>query len=143
MSQNDADDKSTVATKMIATRCYELKAQGYRNHEIAEMLGLSRATISRAINSPTGKGMLKNAQKRIEQLVDDSIEVIEQAIHGAGSDMTNGFKAAVAVLKTMGLLKESVDLNHNFPKPTVIRRKDGSEVVLGAGQVNEDEETEL
>ena len=77
---------------------------------------------------------------KITEMIDDAINVYKQSLGNAAVDMTNAQKAARDILKNAGLLKDSVDLNHSFPKPTVIKRRDGTEIVLGASGSSDEED---
>ena len=141
-----AQDETRQATKVLTAKCFELKTQGLSTIEIAEQLGCSRATVSRALNSKTGKELFDDARERIKTLISKAINVYDESLANSAKDMTNAQKAARDVLKNFGLLKDSIDISHSFPKPTVIKRlTDGSEVVLGAEtpkEISEDSDEE-
>lgn len=137
------DDSSREATKILAVEIYKLRASGMSTLDIARQLKISRRTVSRALGSPTGKQMLKHARDRLEALIEDAIDVYEESLRNNKEDMTNAQKAAKDVLKNFGLLRDSIDMNHHFPKPTVVKRlSDGTEVVLGAGTTTKDDDGE-
>jgi predicted transcriptional regulator len=105
-------------------------AMGKTTVEIAKEYGLVRQTVSGILNSDETKDLLKRSENRVKLMVDKALDRLENAIE-TGEDGTNALKAALAVLKNFGLIKESVDLNHRFPKPLVIKRTSGETVILG------------
>lgn len=116
----------------------ELRRQGLKVQEIADRMGVERTTISRYLNSQTVKEIVREAKKNLKTLLLPSIGVYAKAINKAEEDPGNARLCARDILKNFGVLRDEMDLNHNFPKPTVIRRKDGSELVLGAKNEDED-----
>jgi len=110
--------------------------KGKTTGEIAQEYGVSRQVVSKVLNSDEAKALVSLGTQRIHLLMSNAIDTLEfmmdnkQEFGMAGS----AFQSAKAILKTLGVLKESVDLNHNFPKPCVIKRSDGTEVVLGTEQ---------
>lgn len=119
--------------KLKAVRAASLAMNGATNSEIAEELGMCRNAVSRLLNSKETEEIIKAAESRVTRMVDKACGVVDKAMDDVQStlDMTNGLKAALAVLTSLGVLKKKVDVSHSFPKPTVIKRMDGSEVVLG------------
>jgi hypothetical protein len=69
-------------------------------------------------------------------LVDAALEGVELAIQTGDADLTNSLKACLSVLKTHSLINEKQTLEIVPPKPTIIERADGSQVIL----TTEDEE---
>lgn len=135
MSQkrNKSQAKKLRNQAMIA-----MKIEGKTDGEIAEAVGISREQVSRVLNSDDVKALVKKGENRFASLVGDAVTVVEQAMAGAHSDMGNALKAAVTVLKSTGIAKDRVDLSHSFPKPTVVLKSDGSMLIMGAE--NEDDE---
>lgn len=130
-------DSHAKALKDAHIRAQALAGKGVG--QIAKELGMDRKQVSKTLNSEETKAKIKEVQGRLAAMIDDAIETIHDAIV-ARHDMGNALKAATQVLKNFGALKESVDLNHNFPKPTVIHKRDGSTVVLGTtADLKEDE----
>jgi predicted transcriptional regulator len=117
---------------------YELRRKGLSTQAIADRLGITRQTVSEYLNSRDVKEIIQSARDRLKNLVEASVDVYAMSLSNAKSDMTNAQRAARDVLKNYGLLREEVDLNHNFPKPTVIKRVDGTEIVLGATENKDD-----
>jgi hypothetical protein len=107
--------------------------------EIAQDMGMTRQAIRRTLNSEETKVILDDAKSRLTELVEQAVETVAHAV-AERVDLTNALKASISVLKNSGLLKDSVDLNHTFPKPTVIHKRDGSTVILGTtADLKEDE----
>jgi DNA-binding IclR family transcriptional regulator len=98
--------------------------------EAAAKYGLSRSRASTILNGEETKELIKQSQNDIKTLITPSIERLEACIRDM-MNPSNALKAALAVLKSHGLIRETVDLNHSFPKPVVIEKRDGSSIVLG------------
>jgi hypothetical protein len=119
-----------------------LAAAGTSNNEIAERFGLNKSTVSEILNSEETKQLVALGDSRLKGLMTKAIDTIEWAMDNrqeyglAGASL----KAAITVLKNMGLARENVDVNHHFPKPTVIKRRDGTEVIMGTTADLKDED---
>jgi hypothetical protein len=117
---------------------------GKSNNEIAETLGISYQHVSKVLNSEEVKAIVRQGESDITSTISESIMTLADAlacrytIDGEGNKRLNlegmghALKAAFAVLKNAGLLRDSIDINHNMIVPYVIQRHDGSQVVLGA-----------
>lgn len=105
-------------------------AAGKTATQLAKDYGLTRQTVSEILNSEQTAELLRNSEDRVKRLIGKALDRLEAALEDP-VDGTNGLKAALAVLKSFGLLRDSVELNHNFPRPVVIERLSGAEVVLG------------
>lgn len=113
-------------------RALELRRTGMSTQAIADELGVHRSTVSQYLNSRDVKEIIKAAQDRLKGLLEPAVDVYAMSLKNAAGDMTNAQKAAKDILKTFGVIKENLELSHVFPKPTVIKRVDGTEVVLGS-----------
>lgn len=136
MSDDNATDcdklqQNTGATDIIRERVLELRSKGMLTKEIAAQLGIHRSTVSRHLNSDDAKEMITQARNRFRSLIDWALDVYEVCLHGDTADRSNARQAAKDILESHGIVKKDVNLNHNFPKPTVIKRFDGTEIVLG------------
>jgi AcrR family transcriptional regulator len=127
------------STRLVIARAIELRSGGMSVTDIAKKLDCSTNTVTRYLRSHDSRAIIERAHERIEQLITKSIDVVLFALDNPDKDLGNSLKAAVHILKTHGLIKETTDINHNFPKPTVIKRRDGSEVVLSASKEIEHE----
>jgi DNA-binding CsgD family transcriptional regulator len=119
-----------------------LAMDGKSGIEIAKEVGVTPQTVSEVLNSDEVKAISKRRQEAIRNLGDLSIQVMTDALNARFDEtpgaMSTALKAATLINKTLGLITEKVDLQHSFPKPTIIERSDGSSEVLGAS--DEDEE---
>lgn len=127
------------AQKLRDAGILAMNLSGKSTTEIASQTGLSRSQVSRVLNSDEIKALVKGAEGKIAGLIDKSVAKVDAALDSDNPDQTNGLKAALAVLKNFGLMRDSVDLNHSFPKPMVITRPGGVEVVLGTAVDRKDE----
>lgn len=119
------------AKRLRNARVVELATEGKHVGEIAHELKIGRNTVTRILSSDEVKKILKEADTRVHGLVTKALDTVEQAIQGGEADMTNSLKAALALLKSAGVMKDNVNVAHTFPKPTIIKKRDGSEVILG------------
>jgi hypothetical protein len=69
-------------------------------------------------------------------LIKKAMRVVDEEMDIAPGE-PNRLKAALSVLKSVGVIKEKIDMTHSFPKPTVILRSDGTQVILGVSEENE------
>lgn len=108
--------------------------------EIAKDMGMDRKQVSRILNSEETKQLIKESRAKIQAMVPDALETLHMTVL-AREDRANALKASERVLKNSGVITDAVELNHNFPKPTIIHKLDGSTVVLGTtADVEEDED---
>ena len=106
---------------------------GKSTTEIAAAMEMSRAQVKRILNSDETRAIVEAAESRITELIEKAICAYEEILDNP-IDATNRRNVARDILKNAGLIRETVDLNHSFPKPLIIERSDGSEVVLGTTQ---------
>ena len=105
-------------------------AAGVPHSELEDRYSLGRHQISKILNSDETKALLKSSEDRVKRMIERALDALEDSL-GIATDGTNRLKAALSVLKNFGLIRDSVDINHRFPKPLIIKRRDGSEVVAG------------
>jgi len=129
----NGDKKRHHATKAIRDSTIIEKAiAGKTQKEIANEMNVNRHTVRRSLTGAESKRILQEARERVVNLVSKALITVEKAMDGADTDMTNGLKAALPVLETHQIITKNQNITHSFPKPTVIKRRDGSEVVLGS-----------
>lgn len=98
--------------------------------QIAEEFGMTRQGVSLLLNhTDITKPLLDYGQGRINGMIEKAIKRVDESL----DDKYNpaGDANAIKILKSLGLIKDKVDLSHSFPEPVVIRRKSGETVVLG------------
>jgi hypothetical protein len=136
--------KQQSITKMIRNKkIVDLALEGTRTQkEIAAEVKVDRTTVGRVLSSQEVKEILKKAQSRVNEMIDTALDTVNTAMTTSHADMTNGLKASLAVLKSVGVIKDKVDLTHSFPKPTIIEKLNGDRVILGSRPVDEDESDE-
>lgn len=106
---------------------------GKTTNEIASQFDVSRQVVSKALNGEEAKQLLELGTARLQLLMTKAIDTLEHMMDNRGEFGMAGaaFQSAKTILKSLGVVRESVDMNHHFPKPCVIKRADGTEVVLG------------
>lgn len=139
LRKGSSTGKSIRNQQMIAEN-----ATGKSVTDLAEQYGMSRQNASKILNSTEAKELLKLYEYRLQQLGTKSIDTLEYTLDNVSEFGMAGAASqnARAILKSIGALKEKIDLSHTFPKPTVIRKRDGTELVLGTSQEKTDEEEE-
>lgn len=128
---------SNPAKALRDARIRELAAEGHTMVDIAKTLGLERKTIAAVLNNDDTKEIVRRAETRLSTLVDLALDAVQDAL--GDQDIHARLKSAFPVLKSVGVIKDRVDLSHSFPEPVVIRRASGERVILGTkADVEED-----
>jgi hypothetical protein len=112
-------------------------ANGATNADIVEKYGLSRQHVTRILNSDEMKAIVKRGESQIHAMVDKALKVIERALDSVDEKLAA--EIAVRITKSVGALKDKVDVSHSYPKPTVIVKPDGTRVVMGVSDEEEEE----
>jgi transposase-like protein len=106
-------------------------AKGSSITEVANKYGLCRQYVHTILSSKEAEAILKRGEDALIRLVDKSVETLQFAIDKKDVDLTNALKSAFAVLKTYGVVKEKSEIEVSVPKPTIITKRDGTQVILG------------
>ncbi len=129
----------SAAKRLRDSRVVEMASSGVPIKEIAGEMNIDRTTVTRILSSNEIKAIVNTANSRVHSLVDKALKTVEDAMDNSRLDMPSGTKVAIALLKSVGVLKDKVDLSHSFPKPTIIEKRNGDQVILGAAY--DDDET--
>ncbi len=137
---SDAPKRTKLHRKPRDIQVLTEAVKGKSETAIAKDLGINRRTVHKILTSDETKSLIKESEDRIKRLLTKSIDVVEKALdnHVDPESMNHSLKAALAVLKSHGVIRETVNMEHSFPKPTVIERIEGGAMILTAKQ--EDEE---
>lgn len=140
MTKSDKTRKKDAGAAMkLRNAAIQAKAiQGQSGQEIAKEMGLSYQHVSKILNSAEMKAKVKEIDARLAALVDDAIETVRIAVTDRG-DLGTAYRAARDVLKNFGSMKDNVNVNLSLPKPLVIERRNGTQIVLGTEADKEDE----
>lgn len=139
IGKKDRKIQRSAAKRLRDANVLSMAADGKQIKEIAGEMNIDRGTVTKILNSTESKEIIRQAESRIKSLVGKALDTVEAALDGRANDMNNGFKSALAVLKSVGVMKDKIDLSHSFPKPTIIKRLNGEEVILGS-RPNDDED---
>lgn len=131
LTKPDKKRRKSMAKEIRASAIVAKSLAGDTATEIANDMGLARQTVSKILNSEEVKAKIKVLDAQLANLIDPSLETIKMAVEARYTDLAVAYKAARDVLKNFGSMKESVDVNHQFPKPLVIESHDGKQVILG------------
>lgn len=123
--------KKTTGAKNLRAKTIIAKAlAGEKTADIAKDLGVSRQTVSAALNSDEVKKKVSEIDQVLAKGIDDAIRTVLNAVK-------YDYDAAYDLLKNFGSMKSAVDLHHQFPKPVVIKRANGEEIILGTDEGKE------
>jgi DNA-binding XRE family transcriptional regulator len=132
MAENDAPLLTGTNNPMLKARAIKLRLETSMTHEeIAKELDCARQTVTRWLNDRDVKDIVQAAMNKFKTLIEASVGVYAHAINNKEKDPTNALKAAKDILKTHGIVKEDIEITHIVPRPTVIKRVDGTEIILG------------
>lgn len=115
------------------------RIKGKTLDEIGEEFNICRQAVAKRLASQEAEAIVKNAEDDVTRLCVDSIRRMQKVIND-DDDNTNALKAAMSVLKSRGVLRDTVDVNHAFPEPTVIRLDGQDRIVLGAKKESDDDQ---
>jgi len=130
----------STTRRLRDARAIAMAVEGKTQKEIAGVIGVDRTTVGRILSSSEVKQLLKLAESRVNGLIESALDTVEKAMTSSAADMTNGLKASLAVLKSVGVIRDKIDLEHSFPKPTIINKLNGDQVILGASRPDESDE---
>lgn len=111
--------------------------EGKNATELANEFDLCRQQVTLILSRSEIQAIVKQGESDLAGLVSDAVNILRQAVKGTPVDLGNSLKAALAILKTHGVVKEKSEIEVKMPKPTVIQRRDGSQVVLGVESEDE------
>ncbi len=107
---------SAITAKIIA---------GEKVNDVAKEMGLHPSTVSDILNSDDQKKVVKKAQKKVLDMVDEALETFRDAMQSRSLDMASALKAATLVLKNYAIIREKIEVEHSQAKPTVIVHPNG------------------
>lgn len=97
--------------------------------------------MSQILNSKESEDIIATGKDRTTRMVHEVLDRFEAVLKDP-MDNSNAVKVGLAILKSHGIIKDQVDVNHNLPAPFVIKTSDGSKTIeIGVGRAkNEGEE---
>lgn len=144
MSDDDIEEDETTKPPKKSSKgirdaaVVDLAIQGKNVNEISHEMGIHRTTVGRILSSKETKEIIESLKARITNLGSKAVDTLDAALDARSIDMTNGAKVAISILKSLKVISEKLDIEHSFPKPTIITRPNGEVVTLGTK--NPDEE---
>lgn len=130
MTKRDKNRQASKKRKIRAGQVVAGTLAGKTQSEIAEELNLSRQQVNEIFNSKEAEAILERAHNRILGMVDHALDAMMDVVQDR-NDNSNRLKAAQAILKTKGVVKDNAEVTVKLPKPTVIKSPSGETVVLG------------
>lgn len=107
---------------------------------IAEEMGVHRSSVSEILNSDETKKLIERLEGKLKSMGPKSLDALAKVLElqDDPEKCVESLKAAIPILKSIGIIKDKVDISHTFPKAHIIERLDGSTVELGVGDDNEE-----
>lgn len=132
----------SATTKLRDTKVRAMAIEGKTQREIADEVGLGPDQVSRILNDEESKQLLREAQNALKLMIPEALATISEAMKQRNEFqmMGHALKAATAVLKSGGALKDKIEIEHTTKPTTTIVRPDGTEVVLGFEEGDHDDE---
>lgn len=133
VSQRSMARQKSGMRKLRDARIREMAATGKSITDIASEVGLDRNRVGKILSGEETKELIKSLENKIKLLGEEAIETLMDAMRMRKDPnmMGHAVKSAEKILKSIGALKERVELSHTFPKPTIIEKMDGGQVILG------------
>lgn len=128
-TENHKERPISKKLRKRATQAVKGLLEGKTQSEIAEDMNLCRQTVNRLLSTKEVEEILKRSEDKAIRLMDKAMEKLEKVLDEG--DHANTLKAALAILRSKGVVKEQMDLNHNIPIPTVVSYGD-RKIVMGA-----------
>lgn len=125
MSQDVRNSRRVRNQKIMADA-----AKGKHVAEIAKEHDLSTRQVIRVLSSDEQKLIIKRNESRLIAAADKAADKYINLLDSPDEKIVKGVSEKILI--SAGALKEKAEIAHTFPKPTVIKRRDGSEVVLGS-----------
>lgn len=119
-------DESIRNSKIISKRI-----EGKTIVEISKEVPCSTTTVQKVLSSDEAKLKMQEARSKILSMVDLAADVIVEAMNQKHNNMNAALKAAIAIMESAGAITKNVQHSVDFPRPTVIKRIDGSVVEIG------------
>jgi predicted transcriptional regulator len=142
MTEKDARRRKKSPAKALRDqKVREMAVTGHSINEIAETVGLERNQVSRILSDEETAELVRALEDQIKRLGTEAVRTLmdAMAMRTEHQMMGHAVKAAEKVLKSIGALKERVDVNHTSDEPWIIQMSDGSRMVLGVGKKPEGE----
>ena len=139
-SKKECKIRRSNAKRLRDASIIEMATEGRPIKEIAGKVDLHRNTVRDILDSAESRKIIQGAEARIFSLVGKCIDTLEKGLDESATDMNNAGKFALAILKSIGAIKDRVDLTHSFPKPTIITKRNGDQVILGSKIDSEEED---
>lgn len=117
--------------RLPKAKVIQAKIQGKPVRQIAAELGISPSSVQKISNSNECKIAMHRAQMKIMELGDLAIDTFRLALEDRHNNLPLAVRVAEPILKTMAALKEKQEIAFEFPRPTVIKRIDGTVVEIG------------
>lgn len=111
--------------------------EGESASAIAAELGIHRTTVTKVLNSEEIKSIARSLESQVAELGQDALDTLMKAVRDYHSEPKNALTASLAVLKTLGAIKDKGEVEVKLPKPFVMELLDGSKLVMGAKESDE------
>lgn len=140
-AQGKPRNRKSTKKKLRDTAVRQMALEGHTNREIGDAVGLTESHVSRILNDDETKDLIRQSENALKLMITEALKTHQDAMTGRHEfqQMGHALRAASEVFnRVLGKVSEKVELN--VIKPTVIERRDGSEVVMGISTKEEGEE---
>ena len=111
-------------------------ATGKTATAIAAEVGLTRQTVSEILNSDEAKAIHRAAENKLAASLVKCVDTVLDNVEVRFGPQA--LQAALSVLKSHGLIRDKVEIDHKGLKPFVLELRDGSQIVMGMKGDDED-----
>jgi len=105
--------------------------EGKSAQEIMKEMGVGKNIVTAANNSEMAISMLNYATKGVHDLVDMALKTYKHQMENPDDIEGVAGQRAKEVLTSIGAIRNRVDHSFSRPPPLVVRRKDGTELIVG------------
>lgn len=112
--------------------------------EIAKEIGLTRSQVHRILSSDETKAIIDQADSKLKGAISLAVDVLVEAMEirrDSEVAMNTAVNSAKTILKSYGVLKDKIEVEHTLPKPTVIVRPNGDKVYMGIPEAIKESES--
>ena len=127
--------------KLAKAKAIKKRIEGKSVREIAKEVGIAHATAYKIISSDEAKAAIERAKNKVTQMSDLALDVVREALllkdnpDTPHKNMLIALKAAIPILESLGAINKNLNVNVEFPKPTIIVRPNGEHVQIGVSDV--------
>lgn len=132
--------KDELTQSIIDKKIMRDRIKGAKIKDLCAEYKVGPDRICKILSSEEYRKEVERVKARIMNLADLAVDTILFAMEQRGESVQNlgiALKAAIPVLESVGAITKNLEVKHEFPKPTIIKRFNGEVIEIGAiKQVN-------